>query len=499
MDAPAATDSSSHAARYVEVNQRLSKINGAGAGLITALTIAAVWGEWKVLALVTAIQLPVIAFNTWVNLSDLPRRGRAAEVSRAVVNLSTGVITNHVAGWPTPVWLWLPFVALAFDHLDRRVATWALVGICLVQDTAALLEGVPWIFPVSFTAFAVFCSGVSRFRFLAMRDMLSESDQQRAELHAMHTSLHEAHEQLTATTKARDHAEQELRQAQKLEAVGRLAAGVAHEINTPVQFVGDSVEFLRTGTSDLIRVVEKLRTVRQGVLTGTPAVTEATASVELEDDVDLPYLVEQLPVAGERAMDGTRRVAAIVRSMRDFAHPDSVDMAPADLNRAIASTLTIARSEYKAVAELAVEYGELPPVCCHVGAFNQAFLNIVVNAAHAIGDAVAGTQDRGTIAVKSWRDGDDVVVSIGDTGGGIPEAIRDRIFDPFFTTKEVGRGTGQGLAVARTVILEQHQGSLRFETELGKGTTFFIRLPISGRDGVNAAEPALAARATAAE
>lgn len=464
-----------------------------GAGLITALTVATAWGKWRALAIVAAIQVLVIAFNIWVNLSYLPRRGRSAEVVRAVVNLSTSVVTNHLAGWPITVWLWLPFVALAFDHLDRRVARWALVGVCLVQDTAALLEGVPWMYPVAFTAFAVFCSEVSRIRFLAIREMLARSDEQRAELEATHASLRDAHEQLTTITQAREQAEQELRQAHKLEAVGRLAAGVAHEINTPVQFVGDSVEFLRTGTIDLLRVVDALRAVRQRVLDGSPSVETARASVELEDEVDLSYLIEHLPLAGERALDGTRRVALIVRSMRDFAHPDSAEMAPADLNKAIASTLTIAQSEYRQVAELVTDYGDLPPVCCHVGAFNQAFLNIVVNAAHAISDTVSGGAARGTIVVKTRRDGDDVVVSVADTGGGIPETIHDRIFDPFFTTKEVGRGTGQGLAVARTVIAEKHSGSLRFETQLGKGTTFFIRLPLRGSDGAQLTKPSVAA------
>jgi len=489
----ASSPQGTHPARYVEVNKRLSRITGSGAALITALTVAAAWGKWRALAIVAAIQVLVIAFNIWVNLSYLPRRGRSAEVVRAVVNLTTSVVTNHLAGWPVPVWLWLPFVALAFDHLDRRVARWALVGMCVVEDTAAVLEGVPWIYPVSFTAFAVFCSEVSRIRFLAIRDMLARSDQQRVELEATHTSLREAHEQLTAITLAREQAEQELRQAHKLEAVGRLAAGVAHEINTPVQFVGDSVEFLRTGTADLIRVVDVLRAVRQRVLDGSPSVEMARASLELEEELDLSYLVEHLPLAGERALDGTRRVAFIVRSMRDFAHPDSAEMAPADLNEAIASTLTIAESEYKHVAELVTDYGDLPPVCCHVGAFNQALLNIVVNAAHAIGDAPGFGAGRGTIVVRTRRDGDDVVVSVADTGGGIPEAVRERIFDPFFTTKEVGRGTGQGLSVARTVIAEKHHGSLRFETEVGKGTTFFIRLPLRGSDTAGVAKPSFAA------
>jgi len=263
--------------------------------------------------------------------------------------------------------------------------------------------------------------------------------------------------------------ELELRQAQKLESVGRLAAGVAHEINTPVQFVSDSLHFVRDGMTDLFGVVDKL---------------------EPGDDTDVPYLVEHMPKALDRALDGLDRVATIVRSMKEFAHPDAKDMADADLNRAVESTLTMARNEYKYVAELETELGELPPVRCHVGELNQAVLNIVVNAAHAIGDVVQGTSARGRIRVRTYRDGDEVVISIADTGGGIPDYTRDHIFDPFFTTKEVGRGTGQGLAIARSVIVDKHRGRLEFETTLGQGTTFFIRLPIDGGEHAASADAA---------
>jgi signal transduction histidine kinase len=263
--------------------------------------------------------------------------------------------------------------------------------------------------------------------------------------------------------------ELELRQAQKLESVGRLAAGVAHEINTPVQFVSDSLHFVRDGMTDLFSVINKL---------------EAT------DDTDLPYLVEHMPKALDRALDGLDRVATIVRSMKEFAHPDAKEMADTDLNRAVESTLIMARNEYKYVAELETELGELPPVRCHVGELNQAVLNIVVNAAHAIGDVVQGTSARGRIRVRTYREGDEVVISIMDTGGGIPDYTRDYIFDPFFTTKEVGRGTGQGLAIARSVIVDKHHGRLEFETAVGKGTTFFIRLAINGGQHASSAEAA---------
>jgi PAS domain S-box-containing protein len=260
----------------------------------------------------------------------------------------------------------------------------------------------------------------------------------------------------------------ELRQAQKLESVGRLASGVAHEINTPVQFVSDSVHFVRDGLADLTLVLQKYRD-------GALDVAQA------EEDADLPYLLEKLPQALDRSLEGLNRVAVIVRSMKEFAHPDRKEMTAVDLNQAIRSTLIIARNEYKYVADVETDLAELPPVTCHSGDINQAILNIVINAAHAIGDMVKGTDTKGCIAVSTQREDEAVVIRIRDTGGGIPATIRDRVFDPFFTTKEVGKGTGQGLAIARSVILEKHGGDLSFETEAGQGTTFVIRLPIAGK------------------
>jgi PAS domain S-box-containing protein len=284
--------------------------------------------------------------------------------------------------------------------------------------------------------------------------------------------------------------EVELRQAQKLESVGRLAAGVAHEINTPVQFVSDNMHFLRGGIDDLSQVLGKYRALRQAVADDGPSLEAASEAERSEHDADLDYLLENMPTAVERALEGLERVATIVRSMKEFAHPDLKEMSPVDLNQAIQSTLVIARNEYKYVADVETHFAELPRVTCHAGDVNQAILNIIVNAAHAIGDVVAGTTNRGRITVVTSRDNDWAEVRISDTGGGIPEEVRDRIFDPFFTTKEVGKGTGQGLAISRSVILEKHGGTLTFETQMGMGTTFIIRLPIEGRIGNAAIEDA---------
>ncbi len=276
----------------------------------------------------------------------------------------------------------------------------------------------------------------------------------------------------------------ELQQAQKLQSVGRLASGVAHEINTPVQFVNDSVHFVREAFADIERVLRSYRGALASVVNGTPAAQAVETAAAAEVDADLEYLMENVPPALDRAVDGLSRVATIVRSMKDFAHPDQVAMAPVDLNRAIESTLVIARNEYKYVADVALELGNLPLVRCHGGEVNQVVLNIVVNAAHAIEGVVAGTDQRGTITIKTWREDDCAVIAVADTGGGIPQAIIHRVFDPFFTTKDVGKGTGQGLSIARAVIHEKHGGRLAVASEPGRGTTFTIHLPIAGQPDV---------------
>jgi signal transduction histidine kinase len=290
--------------------------------------------------------------------------------------------------------------------------------------------------------------------------------------------------------------ENELAQAQKLESVGRLAAGVAHEINTPVQFVSDSVSFVREAMDDLSQIVDKYRELRAATEAdsnhGANVAAAAKAAEEAEDDADLDYILENAPVALDRARDGLGRVAAIVRSMKEFAHPDRKEMAHVDLNQAISSTLVIATNEYKYVAEIETAFEHIPPVNCYAGEINQVVLNLIVNAAHAISDVVKGTDRKGKIRVGTRVLGEQVEIAITDTGKGIPVEVRSRIFDPFFTTKEVGRGTGQGLAIARTVVVDKHGGTLHFETEVGQGTTFYIRLPIAGPAAATASASAAA-------
>jgi two-component system NtrC family sensor kinase len=273
----------------------------------------------------------------------------------------------------------------------------------------------------------------------------------------------------------------ELRQAHKLESVGRLAAGLAHEINTPIQFISDSVLYIRDAVASLAGLIPQYRGLLQTVVDADGSGRLAGEIDRVEEDADLGYVLEHAPKAVDRSIEGLKRVATIVRSMREFAQLEGHEMTWVDLNRAIESTLAVARSEYTHVAEIETDLQEIPLVACHGGEVNQVILNMIVNAAQAIEDVVAGTEQRGVIMVRTAREDDAVVVSIADTGAGIPEAVRHRIFEPFFTTKEVGRGTGQGLAIARSVVVDKHGGQVSFQSDGGKGTTFFVRLPINGK------------------
>jgi two-component system NtrC family sensor kinase len=279
---------------------------------------------------------------------------------------------------------------------------------------------------------------------------------------------------------ARDIGEQKARDAQsqqesKLESLGRLSAGLAHEINSPIQFVGDNARFLEEAYQELIRVVE----VYRGLLDTSNPIgwNERQERVrEAEAGIDFDYLQKEIPSAVEQTLEGIDRVSTIVRAMKTFSHPGHKEQVPADLNEALAATVTVTRHQVSDVAELHLQLADLPPVRCNIADMNQVFLNLIVNAA----DAIEETGQRGVITVSTAVDGEDAVIRIRDTGGGIPDDVRPKIFDPFFTTKDVGRGSGQGLPLARGVVQEGHGGSLTVDSVPGQGTTFTVRIPVDG-------------------
>ncbi|MEP6847349.1 MAG: PAS domain S-box protein [Acidobacteriota bacterium] len=276
--------------------------------------------------------------------------------------------------------------------------------------------------------------------------------------------------------------ESQMRHSQKMESIGQLAAGIAHEINTPTQYVGDNTRFASDAFKDISLVLSSYGELLRSAETGEIK-PELLSEVKKQlDDADLEYLMTEVPNALQQSLDGVSRIAKIVQSMKDFAHPGTLVKQTIDLNRAIESTVTVAANEWKYVADLETNFDPtLPLVPCYLGEFNQVVLNMIVNAAHAIGDVVGdGGQGKGKITITTKKVSDDwAEVRIGDTGNGIPAEIRGRVFDPFFTTKEVGKGTGQGLAISHTVVVDKHGGQLSIESEEKCGTTFIIRLPLN--------------------
>ncbi len=317
------------------------------------------------------------------------------------------------------------------------------------------------------------CGTIGISRSITERKLVQQRLQERTQ------ELMKSNARLQREIKERRLLEAQLLHAQKLESIGQLAAGIAHEINTPIQYVSDNCRFLGDSFERLAFVLNEYSNLLEAARRTkfSPDVVQAVdACIEA---ADLPYLIGEIPLAIGQSNEGIERVARIVRAMKEFSHPGSKEMRVIDLNRAIENTLIVCRNEWKLVADTEVELDStLPPVSCLADELNQVILNLVVNAAHAIGDT--GKKDvKGKITVSTRRKGELVEIRVKDDGTGIPKEIQSRIFDPFFTTKEVGRGTGQGLAIARDVVVKKHGGSLTFETEKNAGTTFIITLPIS--------------------
>ncbi len=284
---------------------------------------------------------------------------------------------------------------------------------------------------------------------------------------------------VTDTTE-RKSLESQLLHSQKLEAIGQLAAGIAHEINTPAQYVGNNVQFIKGAFEDVLAVCQGTKGFLERWKTACPGQEDLASLEKLMDERDVDYLATEVPGAIAQTLEGVERISTIVRSVKQFAHPGAAVMAPADLNESMKSTVTVSRNEWKYVAELDTDLDpSLPLVSCMIGEINQVVLNLIINAAHAIADAQKKEPGRaGRITLSTRRNAPWAEIRVADTGTGIPPAVQARIFDPFFTTKEVGRGTGQGLTISRSIVVDKHGGQLFFETEPGAGTSFVVRLPL---------------------
>ena len=273
--------------------------------------------------------------------------------------------------------------------------------------------------------------------------------------------------------------ETDLHQAQKLESVGRLAAGIAHEINTPIQFIGDSAYFVGTMLTDVLDLLQRSRAELRAIAEAAGDTAALQRFADEEVVVDLDYASEQGPLAVERIIDGVSRVARIVSAMKCFSHPGSAEASPLDVNKLLADTLVVAGHEMKTVGEVSTDFGEVPSLNGYPGELNQAFLNLVVNAAHAVADRPSDVTEPGRVAISTRFEDGHVVIRVADTGCGMTPEVQARLFEPFFTTKAVGRGTGQGLTVVRAAVVQKHNGTIDCDSTVGVGTTFIVRLPLS--------------------
>ncbi|MBF0224567.1 MAG: PAS domain S-box protein [Desulfobacterales bacterium] len=270
--------------------------------------------------------------------------------------------------------------------------------------------------------------------------------------------------------------ESQLAHVQKMESIGQLAAGIAHEINTPIQYIGDNTYFLQDAFKDISRLLVEYEKLLKFLKSKEDIDALINEIENIKEEIDIEYLIGEVPLSIKQSLDGLTRTANIVRAMKEFSHPGTGENTSVDINRAIDSTALVARNEWKYVAEMEMELDStLPFVKCVQGEFNQVILNLIINAAHAIGDVVGdGAKKKGKITIRTKKINGTVEVQIQDTGIGIAPEIRPKIFTPFFTTKAVGKGTGQGLSLCHAIV-NKLGGAIHFETEVGVGTTFFIR------------------------
>lgn len=279
--------------------------------------------------------------------------------------------------------------------------------------------------------------------------------------------LNEINEELSATLENLKQTQSQLVQAEKMASLGQLTAGVAHEINNPINFVSAGIDSLATNYQDLSEVLEKYAALRphednSGLLEEIE---------QLKQELDMDYLLEEIPQLLQSIKSGANRTTEIVKSLRNFTRLDEDHLKKADINEGLDSTLVILRNQTANRINVVKDYATLPMINCYPGQLNQVFMNIISNAVQAI-------EGEGEIRIKTQQLNGSIVVRISDNGSGMSDDLKNRIFEPFFTTKDVGEGTGLGLSISYGII-EKHNGRIEVESELGKGTEFIIELPVN--------------------
>ena len=435
--------------------------------LMSMLSFVGALHEYSALELVAAIGL-VIGLPTLLAWKHPNRRFRTVAAAwglmaaaATLVHLWNGRIEAHFL-----FFVLLPLVALYQDWLPFIVALAVVIGHHAVMGTLhpgdvfdhPPGQGSPMFWASIHSLFIAALIGV-----LIIYWNAAESGQRA----------------LTDTVNELQTTQLHLVQAQKLESVGVLAAGVAHEINTPIQFIGDNLRFLQTSFQELFVLVGVLDALVEASRP-MPQMRELVQHVDAECETDdLDYLLAEIPLAVSQSLDGIERVAEIVRALTGVAHP-SDERCAADINGLIGNTVIVTRNEWRHDALLRTDLDpQLPELICAAGPLSQVVVNMIVNAAHAIRERFGQTAtQQGEIVVTTRRVGDAVRICVADNGCGIPEDIRSRVFDPFFTTKVLGKGTGQGLAISYAVIVTQHGGTITVDSVPGEGTRFIIDLPL---------------------
>lgn len=368
----------------------------------------------------------------------------------------------------------------ATDHLARAVF-WpeSIFGVITSAPWRAV-EHAGWvIFENIFLTYSC-VMGMKEVWMIADRQAELEMVNGRIE-QAVHERTRErglAFEALEQEIQDRTRLESELVEAQRLETIGQLAAGIAHEINTPAQYVADNTRFLQSEFSSILKIIDQYASQLDS---NSPSKSWAERSQEIADSlqtIDYEFIRDEIPLAINQSLEGIERISGIIKAMKDFSHPGSDERVFADLNTAIKSTAMVCSNKWKFFADLELELDEaLTPIPCYTSQLNQVFLNLIVNAVDAIESRFSDSGERGIIKIRTKNEIGAVVISVEDNGIGMSQEVSEKMFNPFYTTKEVGKGTGQGLSISRDIIVNKHQGVIRCTSEVGVGTTFTIVLP----------------------